>query len=69
MESLGFLANGFAIALLPLNLLMAFIGAFMGTLIGALPGIGPVNGVAILLPLVYALGLPAESSLILLTAV
>ncbi len=34
-----------------------------------LPGLGPINGVAILLPFAYALGLPPESALILLAAV
>lgn len=45
------------------------MGCFIGTLIGSLPGIGPINGVAILLPLAYALGLPPESALILLAGV
>jgi len=63
------LAGGFAVALLPLNLALAFAGAFLGTLIGALPGIGPVNGVAILIPIAYALKLPPESALILLAGV
>ncbi|MEZ5449367.1 MAG: tripartite tricarboxylate transporter permease [Thiolinea sp.] len=45
-------------------------GVFFGTLIGALPGIGPINGVAILLPLIaYSLGLPPESALILLAGI
>lgn len=34
-----------------------------------LPGLGPINGVAILLPFAFALGLPPESALILLSAV
>ncbi len=36
---------------------------------GALPGIGPINGVAILLPIAYGLGLPPESALILLAGI
>ncbi|MBL6929730.1 MAG: tripartite tricarboxylate transporter permease [Rhodospirillales bacterium] len=44
-------------------------GAFAGTLVGALPGLGPANGVAILVPLAFTLGLPPESALILLAAV
>jgi len=63
------LAHGFEVALAPLNLFLAFAGAFLGTLIGALPGIGPVNGVAILIPIAYALKLPPESALILLAGV
>nr|WP_297459495.1 tripartite tricarboxylate transporter permease [uncultured Halomonas sp.] len=64
-----FLAHGFAVALTPLNLGLAFLGALLGTLFGALPGIGPINGIAILMPLAYTMGLPAESSLILLAAI
>ena len=64
-----FLIEGFGVALTPLNLGLALLGALLGTLFGALPGIGPINGIAILMPLAYTLGLPAESSLILLAAV
>ncbi|MCV6547743.1 MAG: tripartite tricarboxylate transporter permease [Cohaesibacter sp.] len=63
------LANGFGVALAPFNLMLVLIGCFCGTLIGALPGIGPINGVAILLPIAYSLGLPAESALILLAGI
>ncbi|RAP40674.1 tripartite tricarboxylate transporter TctA [Rhodovulum viride] len=63
------LATGFAVALTPLNILLVLIGCFSGTLIGALPGIGPINGVAILLPIAYGLGLPPESALILLAGI
>ncbi|WP_456413350.1 tripartite tricarboxylate transporter permease [Oceanithermus profundus] len=69
MDVLAQLAHGFEVALAPLNLFLAFAGAFLGTLIGALPGIGPVNGVAILIPIAYALKLPPESALILLAGV
>lgn len=69
METLNFLMHGFSIALTPQNLMIAFIGAFIGTIVGMLPGLGPINGVAILLPFAYALGLPPESALILLAAV
>lgn len=69
MDTLNHLMNGFAIALTWQNLLLALFGAFLGTIVGMLPGLGPINGVAILLPFAYALGLPAESALILLAAV
>ena len=69
METLNFLAQGFDVALRPINLLVALFGAFIGTVVGLLPGLGPINGVAILLPLAFALGLPPETSLILLAAV
>ena len=63
------LAQGFAVALDPFNLFLVLTGCFAGTLIGALPGIGPINGVAILLPIAYSLKLPPESALILLAGV
>jgi putative tricarboxylic transport membrane protein len=69
MEAFGHLAGGFAVALSPLNLVLAFLGSIAGTAIGALPGLGPLNAIALLLPLVFALKLPPESALILLAAV
>src|SRR5688572_23729835 len=55
METLAWIGHGFAVALAPQNLLFCFLGVLMGTLIGVLPGIGPVSGVAILLPIVFTL--------------
>ncbi|MBR9884639.1 tripartite tricarboxylate transporter permease [Marinobacterium sp. D7] len=69
MEVLSALATGFSVAFTPLNLFLVLFGCFTGTLIGSLPGIGPINGVAILLPLAYSIGLPPESALILLAGV
>ncbi|MCB1457216.1 MAG: tripartite tricarboxylate transporter permease, partial [Nitratireductor sp.] len=69
MDSLSSLADGFAIALTWQNLGLALVGCFLGTIIGALPGLGPSNGVAILIPLAFSLGLPATPALILLTSV
>ncbi|HUG22195.1 tripartite tricarboxylate transporter permease [Piscinibacter sp.] len=63
------LLGGFGVALQPINLLVAAIGAFIGTVVGLLPGLGPINGVAILMPLAFALKLPPETALILLAAV
>jgi putative tricarboxylic transport membrane protein len=63
------LATGFAVALDPFNLMLVLVGCFVGTLIGALPGLGPINGVAILLPIAYGLGFPPESALILLAGI
>lgn len=68
MEILSYLAVGFGVALEPTNLLVAALGAFLGTVVGLLPGLGPINGVAILMPLAFALKLPPETALILLTA-
>ena len=64
-----FMIHGFDVALTPLNLGLALCGAVLGTFFGALPGIGPINGIAILMPLAYTLGLPAESALILLAGI
>lgn len=69
MDTFNFLMQGFAIATTPQNLIIALVGAFIGTIVGMLPGLGPINGVAILLPIAYAMGLPPESALILLAAV
>jgi len=69
MDTLNALAHGFSIALTFQNLGLALIGCFLGTIIGALPGLGPSNGVAILIPLAFSLGLDATPALILLTSV
>ncbi|OGK88611.1 MAG: tripartite tricarboxylate transporter TctA [Candidatus Rokubacteria bacterium GWC2_70_16] len=55
METLAALAHGFGVALLPVNLLFAFVGAALGTAVGVLPGIGPALTVALLLPATYQL--------------
>lgn len=69
MDTLAHLAQGFAVAAKPINLLVALIGSFIGTIVGLLPGLGPINGVAILLPIAFALRLPPETALILLASV
>jgi putative tricarboxylic transport membrane protein len=69
MDTLQHLVLGFGVALSPTNLLIAAMGCFIGTIVGLLPGLGPINGVAILMPLAFAMKLPPESSLILLAAV
>ncbi len=69
MEILSNLALGFSIALTPFTLTLAVLGCFLGTIIGALPGLGPSNGVAILIPLTFTFGLDATSALVLLTSV
>ncbi|MEM8657107.1 MAG: tripartite tricarboxylate transporter permease [Pseudomonadota bacterium] len=69
METLSLLADGFAVALTPHTLFLAVVGCFLGTIIGALPGLGPSNGVALLIPLAFSLGLGATESLVLMTSV
>ena len=63
------LAIGFGVAFSFTNLLVAAIGAFIGTIVGVLPGLGPINGVAMLVPIAFAMQLPPETALILLAAV
>ncbi len=69
MEIINNLYLGFSVALSPYTLMLAIIGCFIGTIIGALPGLGPSNGVAILIPITFTMGLDATASLVLLTAV
>lgn len=75
MNALHFLADGFSIAFQWHNLLFAFVGVLIGTAVGVLPGIGPMSGVALLIPVTATLtvGLPPEaaaaSSIILLAGV
>lgn len=63
------LAIGFGVAFSFTNLLVAAIGSFIGTIVGVLPGLGPINGVAMLVPIAFAMQLPPETALILLAAV
>lgn len=69
MDVLSNLALGFSVALSPWTLFLAVIGCFVGTIIGALPGLGPSNGVALLIPISFSMGLDAMSALVLLTSV
>ena len=69
MDTLQYLINGFGVALTVTNLVVAALGALIGTIVGMLPGLGPINGVAILMPIAFALKLPPETALILLAAV
>ena len=61
------LLNGFAVALQPLNLLIALAGCVIGTIIGVLPGLGPTATLAMLIPLVFSM--PPTTAMILLTSV
>jgi putative tricarboxylic transport membrane protein len=69
VEVLELLGGGFAVALRPLNLALAAGGVFLGTIVGLLPGIGPINGISILIPVALALDLPPESALILFAGI
>ncbi|MDF2548859.1 MAG: hypothetical protein K0R93_3757 [Anaerosolibacter sp.] len=47
---------GFQTAFEPINLFWVTLGGILGTIIGMLPGLGPATGVAVLLPMTYAMG-------------
>ena len=61
------LAHGFAIAFQLDNLWYAFLGCLVGTLVGVLPGIGPLSGISILLPVTF--GLNATQAIIMLAGI
>jgi putative tricarboxylic transport membrane protein len=69
MDSLNALMHGFSVALTWQNMGLALLGCLLGTIVGALPGLGPSNGVAIMIPVVFSMGLAATPALILLTSV
>ena len=55
MDILYSLLNGILIALEPINLGLAVLGVIVGLFVGAMPGLGSVNGVAILLPFTFVI--------------
>ncbi len=67
MELLGHLSDGFVTAFAPLNLTLLVLGCAVGLFVGAMPGLGSVNGVAILLPVTFFV--PPTSAVIFLAAI
>ena len=67
MEEISALMHGFSVALSPFNLMLMLIGVVLGVIIGVLPGLGGANGVAILLPLTFAM--PPTSGIIMLSCI
>jgi len=61
------LLHGFSVAMQLDNLWYAFLGCVVGTLVGVLPGIGPLSGISILLPVTY--GLNATQAVIMLAGI
>jgi putative tricarboxylic transport membrane protein len=61
------LMHGFSVALAFSNLWYAFLGCLVGTLVGVLPGIGPLSGISILLPVTF--GLDATQAVIMLAGI
>lgn len=66
-EILSLLGSGLLEAMQPLNLMMIIIGCTVGLLVGAMPGLGSVNGVAILLPITFLV--PPTAAIIFLAAI
>ena len=58
---------GFSVAFRPDVLLYAFLGCLVGTLVGMLPGIGPLAGICILLPVTF--GLDATKAIVMLAGI
>ena len=66
-ETVDSLLLGFSVALRPDVLWYAFLGCLVGTLVGMLPGIGPLAGISILLPLTF--GLDATKAIVMLAGI
>ncbi len=66
MEVLSLLLDGILACFEPLNLMLIVIGVTVGLFIGAMPGLGSVNGVAILLPATFLV--PPTSAMIFLAS-
>ncbi len=66
-ETLNNLLVGFGVALTPANLFYAFVGCVTGTIVGVLPGVGPLAGISLLLPVTF--GMNATSAIIMLAGI
>jgi putative tricarboxylic transport membrane protein len=67
VETFDSLLLGFSVALRPDVLWYAFLGCLVGTLVGMLPGVGPLAGISILLPLTF--GLDATKAIVMLAGI
>ena len=67
MEIFDNLLLGFSVAFRPDVLIYAFLGCLVGTLVGMLPGIGPLAGISILLPVTF--GLDATKAIVMLAGI
>jgi hypothetical protein len=66
-STLDSLMLGFSVALRPDVLWYGFLGCVVGTLVGVLPGIGPLSGISILLPVTF--GLDATKAIVMLAGI
>ncbi len=64
MSVIDHVLQGFSVALTWSNLFYCFIGVLWGTIVGVLPGLGPLAGLTLLLPLTYKLD-PASAVIML----
>ena len=55
VDTVSNLILGFSTAFTPINLLWACLGCFLGTVVGVLPGIGPLAGISLLLPVTFSI--------------
>jgi putative tricarboxylic transport membrane protein len=67
MSPFEHLMSGFAVALSWLSLFYCFVGCIWGTIVGVLPGLGPLAGMVLLLPLTF--GLDPANGIIMLTGI
>jgi putative tricarboxylic transport membrane protein len=67
MDVASNLLSGFQIALTPTNIYLCFIGCLWGTMVGILPGIGPLAGIALLIPVTF--GMDATGAIIMLAGI
>lgn len=67
MDLLGQMLGGFAVALQPVNIGAALLGALVGTATGVLPGLGVLGAMAILMPI--TIHFPAVTGLIMLAGI
>ncbi len=67
MDAFFSLMHGFEVLLTPINVGYMVVGILFGVLLGFLPGVGGANGIAILLPLTFAM--PKTTAIIMLAAI
>jgi putative tricarboxylic transport membrane protein len=67
LDTLQSLMMGFQVALAPSVLAYAVLGCFLGTVFGLLPGLGPLAGMSILLPISF--GLDPTTAIVLLAGI
>src|SRR5262249_46049675 len=66
-STLDALMLGFSVAFRPDVLWYAFLGCLVGPLLGVLPGLGPLAGISILLPVTF--GLDATKAIVMLAGI